>query len=78
MERLILQAEEDVIRKARQHAAEQGVALEALLAEHLNVLADRAGRRLTLREQTYVDHRPPEEVIDAVRAEGLGNKQESL
>jgi hypothetical protein len=75
MERVILQADEDVIRKARQYATEHGAALEALLAEYLAVLADRAGRRLTLREQTYVDHRPSEEVVDALRAEAAANSQ---
>jgi hypothetical protein len=78
MERVVLEADEDVIRKARQYATEHGAVLEALLAEYVTVLADRAGRRLTLREQTYADHRPPEEVIETLRAEGLGNKEKSL
>jgi hypothetical protein len=48
-----------LLAKARQHAAEQQTTLEALLIEHLTILADRAGRHVTLREQMYVDYRSP-------------------
>lgn len=50
--RLVL--DEDVLRKARRFAKEQGATLEELLTDHLAMLADRAGRHLTLREQIYV------------------------
>jgi hypothetical protein len=69
-----IRADEGVLRKARQFADEHSTTVEALLAEHLAVLADRAGRRLTLREQTYADSRPSEGVIKALRTEGLGSK----
>lgn len=69
MKEIALTIDEDVLRKARQYADEHGATLEALIAEHLAVLADRAGRRLTLREQTYVDHKPSKEIIEALRAE---------
>lgn len=69
MKNIILTIDDNVLRKARQYADEHGTTLEALIAEHLALLADRAGRRLTLREQTYVGYRPPEEVIEALRAE---------
>jgi hypothetical protein len=69
MKKIELTVDEDLLRKACQYADEHGTTLEALTAEHLSVLADRAGRRLTVREQTYVDYRPPEEVIEALRAE---------
>ena len=69
-----LQVDEGLLRKAREHAAERGTTLEALLTEHLSVLAERAGRRLALREQIYADYGPPEEAIEAIRAEGLGNE----
>jgi hypothetical protein len=72
---IIFSVDEELLRKARQYADEHGTTLEALMAEHLAVLADRAGRRLTLREQTYVDHRPSEEVVDALRAEAAANSQ---
>ena len=52
-------------------------ALEAQIPEHLAVLADRAARRLTLREQTYVDYQPPDEVVEALRAEGLPGEQKA-
>lgn len=58
MKHIALNIDEDVLRNAREYADEHGTTLEALLTEHLSLLADRAGRRLTLREQTYVDHRP--------------------
>jgi uncharacterized protein DUF6364 len=76
MKKIDLTIDEDVLRKARQYADEHGTTLEALIAEHLAVLADRAGRRLTLREQTYVDCRPSEQVIEALQAEGLGSERE--
>ena len=57
-----------LIAKARQYADEHDTTLESLIAEHLALLADRAGRRLTLRDQTYVDYGPPEDVIRALRA----------
>ncbi len=76
MKKIDLTIDEDVLRKARQYADEHGTTLEALIAEHLAVLADRAGRRLTLREQTYVDCRPSEQVIEALQAEGLGSGRE--
>jgi hypothetical protein len=69
-----LEVDEALLRDARRHAAECGTSLEALLTEHLVVLADRAGRRLALREQIYSDYRPPEEVVEALRAEGLGQE----
>jgi hypothetical protein len=68
MEDITLTIDEHLLRKARQYADERETTLEALIVEHLAVLADRAGRRLTVREQTYVDHRPPDEVIEALRA----------
>jgi hypothetical protein len=74
MSSLEIVVDDALLRKARQYADEHNTTLEALIAEHLAVLADRAGRRLTVREQTYVDYRPPEEVIEALRAEGLGDK----
>jgi hypothetical protein len=73
MTNITLAIEEGLLRKARQYADEQGTTLEALLAEHLTQLADRAGRRLTVREQTYVDYRPSEEAVEALRTEGIGN-----
>ena len=75
MKDVTLTVDEDLLRKARQYADERETTLEALIVEHLAVLADRAGRRLTAREQTYVDYRPPEEVIEAMRAEGLPGKK---
>ncbi len=48
-----------LLAKARQHAAEQKTTLEALLTEHLTLLANRAGRHVTLREQMYVDYLSP-------------------
>jgi len=73
---ITLSIDEELLRKALQYADERETTLEALLAEHLAVLADRAARRLTVREQTYVDCRPPEEVIEALRAEGFPGKQQ--
>jgi hypothetical protein len=67
--------DDDLLRKALQYADERETTLEALINEHLAVPADRAGRRLTVREQTYVDYRPPEEAIEALRAEGYPRKQ---
>jgi len=58
IENVSLAVDEDTMRRARQYADEQGTTLESLLADHLVILADRAGRRLTLREQIYVDARP--------------------
>ena len=66
---------DDVLARARQYAGEKGTTLEALLAEHVALLADRAGRQLTLREQTYVDYKPSDEVVEALRVEGLPSKQ---
>jgi hypothetical protein len=69
-----LEVDEALLRDARRYAVECGTSLGALLTEHLVVLAGRAGRRLTLREQTYSDYRPPEEVVEALRAERLGKE----
>lgn len=77
MKTISLTVDEDLLRKALQYADERGTTLEALIVEHLAVLADRAGRRLTVREQTYVDSPPSEEVKAALRAEGFPRKQEA-
>jgi hypothetical protein len=77
MSSLEIVVDEALIRKARQYAEEHGTTLEALLAEHLAGLADRAGRRLTLREQTYLDYRPSEEAAETLRAEGLGHEEKT-
>jgi hypothetical protein len=74
MENITLSIDAGLLRKARQYADEHGTTLEALIAEHLAVLADRADRRVTLREQTYVDYRPPEDAIDMLRREGPAPK----
>jgi hypothetical protein len=66
-----LEVDEALLRDARRHAVECGTRLEAPLTAHLVTLADRAGRRLTLREQIYSDYRAPEDVVEALRAEGL-------
>jgi hypothetical protein len=71
---LTLSIDDDVLCKARQFADERETTLEALIAEHLAVLADRAGRRVTWREETYVGYRPTEEVIEALRREGFPRK----
>jgi serine/threonine protein kinase HipA of HipAB toxin-antitoxin module len=60
--------DEVLLAMARQYADEHETTLEALIAEHLALLADRAGRRLTVREQTYVDCAPSEEVKEQLRA----------
>jgi len=77
MEDITLTINEHLLRDARQYPDERETTLQALIVEHLAVLADRAGRRLTVREQTYVDHRPPGEVIEALRAEGYPSKKKS-
>ena len=58
MKKIELTVDEELLGKACQYADEHDTTLEALLTEHMAVLADRAGRRLTVREQTYVDYRP--------------------
>jgi hypothetical protein len=68
MKNITLDIDKDLLAKARQYADEHETTLEALIAEHLAVLADRAGRRLTVREQTYVDCAPSEEVKEQLRA----------
>lgn len=77
MKNITIAVDEIVLCKARQYAGEHGNTLEALLAEHLALLADRAGRRLAVREQIYVDHQPSAEVIEALRAEGLGAERKA-
>ncbi len=77
MKKIELTVDEELLRKACQYADEHDTTLEALLAEHMAVLADRAGRRLTVREQTYVDYRPPEDAIEMLRAEGLPKKRKA-
>jgi hypothetical protein len=67
MQVITLSIDEELLRKARQFAAERETTLEALIIEHLAILADRAGRRLTAREQIYVDCQPSEEVKQALR-----------
>lgn len=74
MRTITLSIHEDLLLKVRQLADARKTTLEALIVEHLTVLADRAGRRLTLREQMYVDYRPAEAVVETVRAEAPQNK----
>jgi hypothetical protein len=74
MQEIRLPIDEETLRRARQHADEHGTTLEALLAGHVANLADRAGRHSTVREEIYADYRPPEEVVGALRAEGLGDE----
>ncbi len=78
MENIILAVDVVVLREARRYAGEHNFTLEALLAGYLSMLADRAGRRPTVREQTYVDYRPPGEVIEAHRAEWLRDKGKAV
>jgi Family of unknown function (DUF6364) len=66
---ITLEIDENLLAKARQYADEHETTLEALIAEHLALLADRAGRRLTAREQIYVDCAPSEEVKAWLRAD---------
>jgi hypothetical protein len=61
MTTIALDTDEVLLAKARQYADELGTTLEGLIAEHLAFLADRAGRRLTAREQIYVDCAPSEQ-----------------
>jgi hypothetical protein len=76
MQRITLTVDDDVLHKVRQYAGEHNTTLEALLAQHLALLAGRTGRRLTLREQIYADHAPPRAVADALRAEAAaGNRK---
>jgi hypothetical protein len=70
MTHITLSVDDGLLRKALQYADERETTLEALILEHLAALADRAGRRLTLREQTYADYRPPEQVVERLRGEG--------
>ncbi len=77
LKEITVAVDDDLLRKARRYADERGTTLEALIVEHLAVLADCAGRRLTVREQIYSDYRPPEEVVAALRAEGLGNERKA-
>ena len=77
MKNITLAIAEDVLREVRKYAAERETTLEALIAEHLAVLADRAGRRLTVREQTYVGYKPSKEVIEQLRAEFQRAKAEN-
>jgi serine/threonine protein kinase HipA of HipAB toxin-antitoxin module len=69
MTTITLEIDKDLLAKARQYADEHNTTLEALLAEHLALLADRAGRRLTARELMYVDCAPSEEVKARLRAD---------
>jgi hypothetical protein len=66
----------DLLARARQYADEHGTTLEALIAEHLAFLADRTGRRLTAREQIYVDCPLPRRLKNSCAllfsAKGLG------
>jgi hypothetical protein len=66
---IVLALDDSLLRKAHQYADEHDTTLETLLAEHVALLADRAGRQLTVREQTYVDNRPPDEVVQRLRTE---------
>ena len=75
MKKIYLTIDEELLRKARQYADEHDTTLEALIAEHMAVLADRAGRRLTAREQIYVDCTPSAEVREALRADFARDKQ---
>jgi len=77
MKTITVNIDEGVFRKARQHAEEHSTTLEALIAEHLAVLADRAGRRLTARERIYVDCPPAEEVKQALRQDLARGKRTS-
>jgi len=66
---LTLDIDEHLLAKARQYADEHSTTLEALIAEYLALLAGRAGRRLTVREQIYLDYAPSEEVKAWLRAD---------
>jgi hypothetical protein len=75
MQDITLKVDDDLLRKVYQYADERETTLEAVLLEYMTVLADRAGRRLTLREETYVDYRPTEEVLEALRREGFPKRK---
>jgi hypothetical protein len=69
MKTVTLKVDEYVFHRACQRAEEQGETLEGLLAEYVTFLADRAGRRLTVREEIYADYRPSDELVEVLRAE---------
>jgi hypothetical protein len=75
MQEITLSIDEELLCKARRFAAERETTLEALIVEHLAVLADRAGRRSTVREQTYVDCAPSEEVKQALREDSARERR---
>jgi hypothetical protein len=77
MKDITIAIDDDLLRKACQYADERETTLEALIVEHLGVLADRAGRRLTAREQIHVDCVPSEEIKEALREDFARERQKA-
>lgn len=72
---ITLDIDDELVAKALAQAEFENITLEAMLTARVAELAKLGGRRLTVREQIYVDCEASPEVAEQLRAEARAGRR---